>query len=62
MKDIAVMASDEFKPLGYSIPIAELPYFVCWLAGVFNKGMRSYVLPRFGTPAFKLNNQRVRLL
>lgn len=57
-KDIATILAQEFQPQGYSIPTGQLPYFVCWIAALFNKQMKSYVLPRIGK-RFYLDKKRV---
>ncbi|XP_071545349.1 uncharacterized protein [Panulirus ornatus] len=58
MKDIAMAVAKEFKPQGYSISTGQLPYFLCWVAGLFNKGMKNNVLPRIGK-VLKVDNKRM---
>ncbi|XP_047485963.1 eukaryotic translation initiation factor 4 gamma-like [Penaeus chinensis] len=62
MKDIALAASKEFKPQGYSIPTGQLPYFLCWVAGLFNKGMKNNILPRLGKQISASNKRMVEVL
>ena len=59
LKDLAQYVSSEFKPLGYNVALMEIPYFVCWMYGTINKGMKSYILPRYVKPAYKVNTNRV---
>lgn len=61
-KDIAASVAKEFRPQGYSIATAQLPYVVCWLAGLFNKGMRNTVLPRIGKTLAVDNKRMVEVL
>lgn len=61
MKDIALAVAKEFKPQGYSIPTGQLPYFLCWVAGLFNKGMKNNILPRIGK-VMKVDNKRVGII
>ncbi|CAL4078695.1 unnamed protein product [Meganyctiphanes norvegica] len=58
IKDAAATVAKEFKPQGYSIPTGQLPYFVCWVAGLFNKNMKSNILPRIGKQ-FNVDNKRM---
>lgn len=58
MKDIAVTVAKEFKPQGYSIATGQLPYFLMWVAGFFNKGVKNNLLPRIGK-TLKVDNKRV---
>lgn len=62
VKDIAMAASKEFKPQGYSIPTGQLPYFLCWVAGLFNKGMKNNILPRLGKQLNASNKRMVEVL
>ncbi|XP_042883889.1 uncharacterized protein LOC122260598 [Penaeus japonicus] len=62
VKDIALAASKEFKPQGYSIPTGQLPYFLCWVAGLFNKGMKNNILPRLGKQLNASNKRMVEVL
>ncbi|XP_037793041.1 putative uncharacterized oxidoreductase C513.07 [Penaeus monodon] len=62
VKDIAMAASKEFKPQGYSIPTGQLPYFLCWVAGLFNKGMKNNILPRLGKQINASNKRMVEVL
>ncbi|XP_063595452.1 uncharacterized protein LOC134772408 [Penaeus indicus] len=62
IKDIALAASKEFKPQGYSIPTGQLPYFLCWVAGLFNKGMKNNILPRLGKQLTASNKRMVEVL
>lgn len=58
MKDIAMAVAKEFKPQGYSIPTSQLPYFMVWMAGFFNKSVKNNILPRIGK-VIKADNTRV---
>lgn len=58
VKDIALAVAKEFKPQGYSIPTGQLPYFLCWVAGLFNKSMKNNILPRIGK-VMKIDNKRM---
>jgi len=58
IKDAAATLSKEFKPQGYSIPTGQLPYFVCWVAGLFNKNLKTNILPRIGKQ-FNVDNKRM---
>lgn len=58
MKDVAMAASKEFKQQGYSIPTGQLPYFVLWVAGIFNKNIKTLFLPRLGKTV-KVENKRM---
>ncbi|KAK3866488.1 hypothetical protein Pcinc_027986 [Petrolisthes cinctipes] len=59
MKDMAMTVAKEFKPQGYSIPTSQLPYFMVWMAGCFNKGIKNTVLPRVGK-IIKTDNTRMK--
>ncbi|XP_066959335.1 uncharacterized protein [Macrobrachium rosenbergii] len=58
MKDVALAASKEFRPQGYNIPTCQLPYFVVWMAGIFNKTYKNHLLPRLGK-VMKVDNKRM---
>jgi nucleoside-diphosphate-sugar epimerase len=40
VKDIAEVLAAEFGPLGYKIPTRELPYWLLWVAGRFDRTVR----------------------
>ncbi|KAG0710408.1 putative uncharacterized oxidoreductase [Chionoecetes opilio] len=61
-KDIAGAVAKEFRPQGYSIATAQLPYVVLWLAGLFNKGVRNSILPRVGKTLGVENKRMVEVL
>lgn len=45
--ELAKEMSEKFEPLGYKISTMKAPYWVLWLLGRFDKGMRS-ILPSVG--------------
>ncbi|XP_063854037.1 LOW QUALITY PROTEIN: uncharacterized protein LOC135096465 [Scylla paramamosain] len=51
-----------FRPQGYSIATAQLPYVLCWVAGLFNKPMRNNILPRIGKTMSVDNKRMVEVL
>lgn len=59
MKDMALTVAKEFKPQGYSIPTSQLPYFMVWMAGFFNKNVKTSILPRVGK-VIKTDNTRMK--
>lgn len=61
-RDIAVSVAKEFRPQGYSIATAQLPYVLCWVAGLFNKPMRNNILPRIGKTMSVDNKRMVEVL
>lgn len=58
MKDVAMAASKEFKQQGYSIPTGQLPNFLVWMAGLFNKNLKNHLLPRL-SKSLKVDNKRM---
>ncbi|XP_045119349.1 putative uncharacterized oxidoreductase C513.07 [Portunus trituberculatus] len=61
-RDIAISVAKEFRPQGYSIATAQLPYALCWLAGLFNRPMRNNILPRIGKTINVDNKRMVEVL
>lgn len=61
-RDIAASVAKEFRPQGYSIATAQLPYALMWLAGCFNKGVRNSILPRIGKTLSVDNKRMVEVL
>lgn len=61
-RDIAVSVAKEFRPQGYSISTSQMPYVLCWVAGLFNKAMRNNILPRIGKILSVENKRMVEVL
>ncbi len=61
IKDIAQILSDEFRPLGYKIPLKEAPYFLMKIASLFDKSVKM-ILPSWGKEGVVDNTRMTQVL